>query len=58
LHPSGDPAPLAADVQITHLLREAAKTVEISFLDHVIIGRASADPLGTGFYSFRQAGLL
>ena len=57
-HPSGDPAPSAADVQITHLLREAAKTVEISLLDHVIIGRAGADPLGRGYYSFREAGLM
>jgi len=57
-HPSGDPAPSAADVQITHLLREAAKTVEITLLDHVIIGRAGADPLGRGYYSFREAGLM
>jgi DNA repair protein RadC len=57
-HPSGDPAPSSADVQITHLLREAAKTVEISLVDHVIVGRAGADPLGRGYYSFRDAGLL
>jgi DNA repair protein RadC len=57
-HPSGDPSSSSADVQITHLLREAAKTVEISLLDHVIIGRASADPLGKGYFSFREAGLL
>ena len=57
-HPSGDPAPSAADVQITHLLREAAKTVEITLLDHVIIGRAGADPLGRGYYSFREAGMM
>jgi DNA repair protein RadC len=36
-HPSGDPQNSAADIQITHLLREAAKTVEITLLDHVII---------------------
>ncbi|MGH7995037.1 MAG: JAB domain-containing protein [Opitutaceae bacterium] len=29
-HPSGGPAPGLADVQITHLLREAARTVEIT----------------------------
>ena len=57
-HPSGDPASSSADVEITHLLREAAKTVEISLLDHVIVGRASADPLGKGYFSFREAGLL
>ena len=45
-------------LQITHLLREAAKTVEISFLDHVIIGRTGADPLGRGYYSFRDSGLI
>ena len=57
-HPSGDPAPSSADVQITHLLREAAKTVEITLLDHVILGRAGADPLGRGYYSFRESGLI
>lgn len=57
-HPSGDPAPSAPDLQVTRLLREAAKTVDIALLDHVIIGRPEADPLGRGFYSFREAGLL
>ena len=57
-HPSGDPAPSSADVQITHLLREASKTVEISMLDHVIIGTKEDDPLGIGFYSFRNSGLI
>jgi DNA repair protein RadC len=57
-HPSGDPAPSAADLQITRLLRDAAKTVEISLLDHVIIGRPGADPLTRGFYSFRESGLI
>jgi DNA repair protein RadC len=36
-HPSGDPASSSADLEITHLLREAAKTVEITLADHVII---------------------
>jgi len=57
-HPSGDPAPSSADLQMTRLLRDAAKTVEISLLDHVIIGRAGADPLGRGYYSFREAGMM
>jgi len=57
-HPSGDPASSSADVQITHLLREAAKTVEITLADHVIVGRVGADPLGKGYFSFREAGLL
>jgi DNA repair protein RadC len=57
-HPSGDPAPSAADVQVTRQLRDAAKAVDIDLLDHVVVGRASADPLGLGYYSFRQAGVL
>jgi DNA repair protein RadC len=57
-HPSGDPSPSSADLQITNLLREAGRTVEIALLDHVIIGRAGADPLGRGYYSFREAGLI
>lgn len=57
-HPSGDPAPSAPDLQVTRLLREAARTVDIDLVDHVIVGRAGADPAGKGYYSFREAGLL
>jgi DNA repair protein RadC len=57
-HPSGDPAPSAADVQVTRQLREAAKAVDIDLLDHLIIGLPAADPQGRGYYSFREAGLL
>ncbi len=57
-HPSGDPAPSAADLQITRQLREAAKAVDIDLLDHVILGRPNADAMGRGFYSFREAGLI
>jgi DNA repair protein RadC len=57
-HPSGDPGPSAADVQVTRQLREAAKAVDIELLDHVIVGRAGADPQGRGYYSFREAGIL
>jgi DNA repair protein RadC len=57
-HPSGDPAPSAADIQVTRQLREAAKIVDIILIDHVVIGRAAADPAGTGYYSFRTSGLV
>lgn len=57
-HPSGDPAPSAADIQVTRQLREAARAVDIDLLDHVILGLPSADPKQLGWYSFRQAGLL
>lgn len=57
-HPSGDPSPSSADIQVTRQLSEAAKTLEIELLDHVIVGAKESDPLGRGFYSFREAGLL
>ena len=57
-HPSGDPAPSAADVQVTRQLREAAKTLDIDLLDHVIVGQSSSDPRGTGYYSFRESGVI
>ena len=56
-HPSGDPAPSTADVQVTRIIREAGKAVDIELADHVIIGEATADPLRVGWYSFRAAGL-
>lgn len=57
-HPSGDPQPSAADIQLTRQLKEAARAVDIDLIDHVIMGRPSADPLGRGHYSFRESGLL
>lgn len=57
-HPSGDPAPSAADVQVTRQLREAARTLDIDLLDHVIVGQPATDPRGTGYYSFREAGVI
>jgi DNA repair protein RadC len=57
-HPSGDPAPSAADLNVTRQLRDAAKAVDIELLDHVIVGRATADPAGRGYFSFRDSGIL
>ena len=57
-HPSGDPAPSAADVRVTRQLREAAKTLDLALLDHIIIGNKASDPTGVGYYSFSDSGLL
>ncbi|MEI8089003.1 MAG: JAB domain-containing protein [Opitutaceae bacterium] len=57
-HSSGDPAASSADIQVTRQLREAAKALDIELLDHVVIGNATADPTGLGYYSFRAAGML
>ena len=57
-HPSGDPAPSTADIQVTRQLREAARAVDVDLHDHVIVGRVSADPAGRGYFSFRSAGML
>jgi DNA repair protein RadC len=57
-HPSGDPAPSSADIQLTRQLREASKIIGIDLIDHVIVGTAEDDPLHVGYYSFRNAGML
>ena len=57
-HPSGDPSPSGADMQITRKIREAGQCIDIEMVDHVIIGDKLADPAGLGYYSFRNAGLL
>ncbi len=57
-HPSGDPTPSAADIAVTRQLRDAARTIDITLLDHVILGQVHHDPQGKGFYSFRESGLL
>lgn len=38
-HPSGDPTPSRADIDMTRVLVEAAKALNIAVHDHVIVGR-------------------
>ena len=38
-HPSGDPTPSRADIDMTKLLVEAAKALGISVHDHIIVGK-------------------
>jgi DNA repair protein RadC len=50
-HPSGDPAPSQADIEITHRVSKAGEIIGIKLLDHIIIG-------GTEFYSFADEGMI
>lgn len=50
-HPSGDPSPSKADIELTHEIARAGKPLGILVHDHVIIGQA-------GFSSLRSMGLL
>jgi DNA repair protein RadC len=38
-HPSGDPTPSRADIQMTHSIVETAKPLGISVHDHIIVGK-------------------
>lgn len=50
-HPSGDPTPSQADIQITQRIEEGGKMLDIPLLDHIIIGDRR-------YFSFREADLL
>jgi DNA repair protein RadC len=50
-HPSGDPHPSAEDRQVTKQIADAAKTLGMRLLDHVIFARR-------GYYSFQEHGEL
>lgn len=50
-HPSGDPTPSQADVDMTRRIEDAARSVGITIHDHVVIGKAEDA-------SFRALGLL
>lgn len=50
-HPSGDPTPSEADVEMTRLVGEAARVLEIALHDHVIIAQGA-------WASLRQLGLM
>lgn len=57
-HPSGDPNPSRADVQVTRQLKQASEVVGIDLLDHVIVGNEVMDPAKRGYFSFQNAGML
>jgi DNA repair protein RadC len=61
-HPSGDPAPSAADYRITRAIKEAGELLRIPLTDHVVIGTPNAgsahDICKTGYFSFREAGCV
>lgn len=50
-HPSGDPTPSSADVDMTKQIVEAARTLRISVYDHLVVGR-------DGVASFKSLGLM
>lgn len=50
-HPSGDPTPSKADIEMTKQISDAAKSLGITVHDHVIIAKRDA-------YSFKSQGLL
>ena len=50
-HPSGNPEPSRADIQITHRIAEAGRLLGITVHDHVIVGRE-------GHVSLKAKGLI
>ncbi len=54
-HPSGDPAPSEADIKVTRDLIRAGQLLKIEVVDHVIIGRASAER-AKDYSSLRELG--
>lgn len=50
-HPSGDPTPSRADIEMTRRIVEAAKVFDLQVHDHIVVGRG-------GTASFRTLGLL
>ena len=50
-HPSGDPAPSAADIDMTRQIVEALKVLRITVHDHLVVGR-------DGVASFKALGLM
>ena len=50
-HPSGDCSPSEADHTLTRRMEEAARVLQISLIDHLIIG-------DNKWFSFKEAGVL
>ena len=54
-HPSGDPTPSEADIKVTRDLIRAGQLLRIEVLDHIILGRATAER-PRDFLSLRELG--
>ena len=54
-HPSGDPTPSEADIKVTRDLIRAGHLLKIEVLDHVIIGKRTAER-AKDFLSLRELG--
>jgi DNA repair protein RadC len=54
-HPSGDPTPSEADIKVTRDLIRAGQLLKIEVVDHVIIGRATAER-AKDYASLRELG--
>lgn len=50
-HPSGDPTPSRADIEMTKQIIEAGRPLKIAVHDHIVVGRGKTT-------SFRQLGLI
>jgi DNA repair protein RadC len=54
-HPSGDPTPSEADIKVTRDLIRAGQLLKIDVIDHVILGRATAER-AKDYASLRELG--
>lgn len=50
-HPSGNTSPSSKDIEITKMMKEFFKMVDVSVLDHIIISRDS-------YFSFLEEGII
>jgi len=50
-HPSGDPTPSKADIEVTKILHKNSIMMDIELLDHIIIGKDR-------YYSFKEKGII
>jgi len=56
-HPSGDPTPSAEDITVTKRLVKAGELLNISVLDHIILGQRT-DGREQDFASLKELGLM
>ena len=52
-HPSGDPTPSKADLQLTKTLQSAAQLLGVKFLNHLILGSPDCEE-GRGYVSVME----
>ena len=57
-HPSGDPSPSPADIDVTKRLKLAADLMNVGIMDHIIVGANNVPDLTPPYFSMAESKII